>query len=41
MYTERPLFARLQQLLGGNSQVLGEKFPLTGLHKTLLIVDVV
>jgi hypothetical protein len=35
MHTERPFFARLQELLGANSQVLGEKFPLTGLDKTL------
>jgi hypothetical protein len=28
-------FCSLAGIIGGNSQVLGKKFPLTGLHKTL------
>jgi hypothetical protein len=35
MHTERPFFARLQELLGGILRFWGEKFPLTGLDKTL------
>jgi hypothetical protein len=31
-------FARLQELLGGILRFWGEKFPLTGLDKTLLFI---